>query len=75
VHAQLTLPSQHEGLGLHHTNHLEGRAAYGSAAAKAQRAMEAGSAPFRPLVGPMGARLRQQREALHDAADGLWEAD
>jgi hypothetical protein len=52
VHAQLTLPRHHGGFGLRHTNHLEGRAAYLSAAATAQRVMAAGPAPFRPFEGP-----------------------
>jgi hypothetical protein len=37
VRAQLTLPRRHGGFGLRHANHLEGRAAYLSAAATAQR--------------------------------------
>jgi hypothetical protein len=40
-----------------------------------QRAMEGGPAPFRPFEGPLGARLRQQWEELHDQAEGLWEPD
>jgi hypothetical protein len=75
VHAQLTLPRRHRGFGLRHTNHVEGRAAYLSAAATAQRVMAAGPAPFRPFKGPKGAQLSQQWETLHDVADGLWEAD
>jgi hypothetical protein len=75
VHTQLTLPRLHGGFSLRHTNQVEGQAAYLSAAATAQRAMEAGPAPFRPFKGPMGARLRQQWEALHDMADGLWKGD
>jgi hypothetical protein len=75
VHAQLTLPRRHGGFGLRHTNHLERRAAYLSAAATAQRVMAAGPAPFRPFEGPKGAQLSQQWETLHDVADGPWEAD
>jgi hypothetical protein len=61
VRGQLTLQRRHGGLG--QTNHLEGRAAYLSADATAQRAMEAGPAPFRPFEGPMGAQLRKQWKA------------
>jgi hypothetical protein len=75
VHAQHTLPRRHRGFGLCHTNHLEGRTAYLSAAATAQRRMVAGPAPLRPFEGPKGAQLSQQWETLHDVADGLWEAD
>jgi hypothetical protein len=63
------------GFGLRRTNHLEGRAAYLSAAATAQRVMAAGPAPFQPFEGPKGAQLSQQWETLHDVADGLCEAD
>jgi hypothetical protein len=49
VHSQLTLPRRHGGFGLRHTNHLEGRAAYLSAAATSQRVMATGPAPFRPF--------------------------
>jgi hypothetical protein len=52
VNAQLTLPRRHGGFGLRHTNHLEGRAAYLSAAATAQRVMAAGPAPFWLFEGP-----------------------
>jgi hypothetical protein len=75
VHAQLTLPRRHGGFGLRHTNHLEGRAAYLSATATAQRVMASEPAPFRPFEGPKGAQLSQQWDTLHDVADGLWEAD
>jgi hypothetical protein len=64
VHAKLTQPRRCGGFGVRHTNHLEGQAAYLSAAATAHCAMEARPAPFQPFEGPMGARLSQQWEAL-----------
>jgi hypothetical protein len=61
VHAQLMLPLRHGGFGLRHANHLEGRAAYLSAAATAQRVMAAGPAPFWPFEGPKDAQLGVRR--------------
>jgi hypothetical protein len=66
VHAKLTQPRRCGGFGVRHTNHLEGQAAYLSAAATAHCAMEARPAPFQPFEGPMVALLSQQWEALHD---------
>jgi hypothetical protein len=78
---QMTLPQRHGGLSLRSTSLLEGRAAYRSAAARAQQAMSNGSAEFRPIEGPSfegvsgGDKLWLLRKGLHGDGNGLWEVD